>query len=122
MKKKNFFGAKLNSCSTNPMTGFKRNGCCESVEGDYGKHIICAEVSREFLNFSLSKGNDLITPNNEFKFPGHKAGDRWCLCAGRWYEAYKESCAPKIILASTSLEVIKYIDVEILKKFAIDLN
>ena len=65
---KNFFGAKLNSCSTN-QTGFKRNGCCESVEGDYGKHIICAEVSREFLNFSLSKGNDLITPNNEFKFP-----------------------------------------------------
>ena len=119
---KNFFGKKLVECSKDPLTGFKRNGCCESVVGDYGKHIVCAQVDQKFLDYSFKNGNDLITPNKENIFPGLKEGDRWCLCAGRWFQAYEEGFAPKIILSSTSIEIIKYIDLEILKKFALDLN
>ena len=122
LSEKNFFGNELVVCSKEPLTGFNRNGCCESVDEDYGKHIVCAQVDKKFLEFSLKNGNDLITPKKEFGFFGLKDGDRWCLCAGRWFQAYESGYAPKIILSSTSIEVVKYIDRDILKKFALDLN
>ena len=125
MKKKkefNVFGNELKKCSINPLTGFLRDGCCSSPLNDIGKHIICAVVTEDFLKFSLEKGNDLITPREEFSFPGLVDGDRWCLCLDRWIEAHDNNCAPKIILESTNKEVLKKVKIQILKRFAIDLN
>tara|TARA_B100001029_G_C15019913_1_gene429843 strand:+ start:369 stop:746 length:378 start_codon:yes stop_codon:yes gene_type:complete len=121
-KEFNVFGNELKKCSTNPLTGYLRDGCCSSISNDFGNHIICAVVSEEFLRFSLAKGNDLITPREEFSFPGLVEGDRWCLCLDRWMEAYDNNCAPKIILESTNKEVLKKVKMQILKRFAIDLN
>ena len=118
----NVFGNQLKICSTNPMTGYLRDGCCSSGSNDIGKQIVCAVVTEDFLRFSLKKGNDLISPNEEFSFPGLVEGDRWCLCLDRWIEAYENNCAPKIILESTSKQVLKKLDMQILKRFAIDLN
>ena len=118
----NVLGGKLITCSKNPLTGFKRNGCCESYNNDSGKHLICAVLNKKFLEYQLSKGNDLITPRKEINFPGLKPRDRWCVCAGRWIEAYNQSCETQIILEATHIDVLKIIDVKILKKFAIDLN
>ena len=118
----NVFGQALKTCSNNPLTGFFRDGCCNSSVNDQGEHTVCAIVSDKFLNFSLSKGNDLVTPRKEFNFPGLIDGDRWCLCADRWIEAYQNECAPRIVLEATNIDVLKKIDIEILKKFALDLN
>ena len=118
----NVFGRALKTCSNDPLTGFFRDGCCNSSFNDQGEHTVCAIVSDKFLNFSLSKGNDLVTPRKEFNFPGLIDGDRWCLCADRWIEAYQNKCAPKIVLEATNIDVLKKIDIEILKKFALDLN
>ena len=118
----NVFGRALKTCSNDPLTGFYRDGCCNSSFNDQGEHTICAIVSDKFLNFSLSKGNDLITPRKEFNFPGLIDGDRWCLCVDRWIEAYQNECAPRIVLEATNIDVLKKIDIEILKKFALDLN
>ena len=118
----NVFGRVLKTCSNDPLTGFLRDGCCNSSLNDRGEHTVCAIVSDKFLNFSLSKGNDLITPRKEFNFPGLIDGDRWCLCADRWIEAYQNECAPRIVLEATNIDVLKKIDIEILKKFALDLN
>ena len=118
----NVFGRALKTCSNDPLTGFFRDGCCNSSFNDQGEHTICAIVSDKFLNFSLSKGNDLVTPRKEFNFPGLIDGDRWCLCADRWIEAYQNECAPRIVLEATNIDVLKKIDIEILKKFALDLN
>ncbi len=118
----NVLGERLITCSKEPMTGFKRNGCCESYKKDFGKHLICAVLNKKFLDFQFSKGNDLITPNKEFEFPGLKPQDKWCVCAARWIEAYNHSCETSIVLASTHIDVLKIIDFKILKKFAIDLN
>ena len=118
----NVFGRALKTCSNNPLTGFFRDGCCNSSVSDQGEHTVCAIVSDKFLNFSLSKGNDLVTPRKEFNFPGLIDGDRWCLCANRWIEAYQNECAPRIVLEATNIDVLKKIDIEILKKFALDLN
>ena len=118
----NVFGRALKTCSNDPLTGFFRDGCCNSSINDQGEHTVCAIVSDKFLNFSLSKGNDLVTPRKEFNFPGLIDGDRWCLCADRWIEAYQNKCAPKIVLEATNIDVLKKIDIEILKKFALDLN
>jgi len=118
----NVFGRVLKTCSNEPLTGFLRDGCCNSSVNDQGEHIVCAIVSDKFLNFSLSKGNDLVTPRKEFNFPGLIDGDRWCLCADRWIEAYQNECAPRIVLEATNIDVLKKIDIEILKKFALDLN
>ena len=118
----NVFGRALKTCSNNPLTGFFRDGCCNSSVNDQGEHTVCAIVSDKFLNFSLSKGNDLVTPRKEFNFPGLIDGDRWCLCADRWIEAYQNECAPRIVLEATNIDVLKKIDIEILKKFALDLN
>ena len=118
----NVFGRALKTCSNDPLTGFFRDGCCNSSFNDQGEHTICAIVSDKFLNFSLSKGNDLVTPRKEFNFPGLIDGDRWCICADRWIEAYQNECAPRIVLEATNIDVLKKIDIEILKKFALDLN
>ena len=118
----NVFGRALKTCSSDPLTGFFRDGCCNSSFNDQGEHTICAIVSDKFLNFSLSKGNDLVTPRKEFNFPGLIDGDRWCLCVDRWIEAYQNECAPRIVLEATNIDVLKKIDIEILKKFALDLN
>ena len=118
----NVFGKALKTCSDDPLTGFFRDGCCNSSVNDLGEHTVCAILSDKFLKFSLSKGNDLVTPRKEFDFPGLMEGDRWCLCVDRWIEAYKNVCAPRIILEATNIDVLKKIDIEILKKFALDIN
>ena len=118
----NVFGKVLKTCSHDPLTGFFRDGCCNSSVNDKGEHTVCAIVSDKFLKFSLSKGNDLITPREEFNFPGLMDGDRWCLCVDRWIEAYQNECAPRLVLEATNVDVLKKIDIEILKKFALDIN
>ncbi len=118
----NVFGKALTTCSDDPLTGFFRDGCCNSSVNDKGEHTVCAIVSDKFLKFSLSKGNDLITPREEFNFPGLMDGDRWCLCVDRWIEAYQNECAPRLVLEATNVDVLKKINIEILKKFALDIN
>ena len=118
----NVFGRALKTCSNDPLTGFFRDGCCNTSVNDYGEHTVCAVLSDKFLKFSLSKGNDLVTPRQEFNFPGLMDGDKWCLCADRWIEAFQNDCAPKLILEATNFDVLKRIDLEILKKFALDIN
>ena len=118
----NVFGKVLKTCSDDPLTGFLRDGCCNSSVNDLGEHTVCAILSDKFLKFSLSKGNDLVTPRKEFDFPGLMEGDRWCLCVDRWIEAYKNQCAPRIVLEATNIDVLKKIDMKILKKFALDIN
>ena len=118
----NVFGKVLKTSSDDPLTGFFRDGCCNSSVNDKGEHTVCAIVSDKFLKFSLSKGNDLISPREEFNFPGLMDGDRWCLCVDRWIEAYQNECAPRLVLEATNVDVLKKIDIEILKKFALDIN
>ena len=118
----NVLGKALKTCSDDPLTGFFRDGCCNSSVNDLGENTVCAILSDKFLKFSLSKGNDLVTPRKEFDFPGLMEGDRWCLCVDRWIEAYKNQCAPRIVLEATNIDVLKKIDMEILKKFALDIN
>jgi uncharacterized protein (DUF2237 family) len=116
---KNVLGTPLQCCCTNPMTGYYRDGYCR-VEGDYGVHAICCEVTAEFLAFSKSVGNDLSTPVPMYNFPGLKPGDRWCVCAARWVEALKAGVAPPIVLESTHARMLEYATLDELKKFAID--
>lgn len=118
----NVFNRPLEICSRNPLTGYFRDGCCNSNEYDSGMHMICAKMSEDFLNFSYNRGNDLLTPKPEFNFPGLKSGDRWCLCTSRWLESIKLDVAPKIILSATNKEVLKKISIEILKDYALDIN
>jgi uncharacterized protein len=120
-KEKNVFGEELENCSLSPMTGFYRDGCCRTGPEDLGMHAVCAEVTKDFLEFSKSQGNDLMTPNPEYEFPGLKTGDRWCICALRWKEAFDNGFAPPVILASTHESVLEVIALEDLKKHAIDL-
>ena len=112
MESINVFGKKIELCSTNPMTGFYRNGCCETGPNDYGTHTVCAIVTDEFLRFSKERGNDLSTENPEYNFKGLKNGDKWCLCVSRWIEAHEAGCAPKIILESTNIKTLEYITFE----------
>ncbi|UJP63558.1 DUF2237 family protein [Mongoliitalea daihaiensis] len=115
----NVFGEKLIVCSMAPLTGYYRNGCCETGEEDLGTHTVCAIMTNEFLQFSLPRGNDLITPRPEWAFPGLKAGDRWCLCASRWMEAYREGLAPKVVLEATHEKTLQYISLEELVKYSV---
>ncbi|TVR83908.1 MAG: DUF2237 domain-containing protein [Chitinophagaceae bacterium] len=115
---KNIFGEKLISCCKNPLTGFYRDGYCRTDDSDLGTHAVCAIVTKEFLDYSFNKGNDLITPRPEFDFPGLKAGDKWCLCAIRWKEAFEDGCAPKVILEATSEEALKIIEMKDLITYA----
>ena len=113
---KNIFGEKLITCSNSPLTGFFRNGCCETDNSDLGMHTVCVIVSEEFLLFSKSKGNDLSTSVPEFGFTGLKAGDKWCLCALRWKEAFLNNLAPKVILEATNEKTLDVIKIEDLIK------
>ena len=115
-KAKNILGTDLQSCCTSPMTGFFRDGYCNTNHMDQGTHVVCAVVTDEFLQFTKSTGNDLTTPRPEYKFPGLKAGDGWCLCAMRWKEAYDAGVAPPIKPQSTHEKALEIIDQEALKK------
>lgn len=118
MGAKNVLGTELESCSTEPMTGFYRDGCCNTGAGDVGLHTVCAEMTDDFLRFSKLKGNDLSTPNLAYQFPGLKEGDRWCLCVLRWKEAYEAGMAPLVNLAATHISALEFIDLEVLREHA----
>ncbi len=118
----NVLGTELEECSTDPMTGFFRNGCCATGPQDRGSHTVCVRVTQEFLEFSKSRGNDLMTPVPQFEFPGLKPGDQWCLCALRWKEAFEAGVAPRVMLLATHEAALKIIPLEDLKKMAGDLN
>lgn len=118
----NVFGEPLETCSEEPLTGFYRDGCCNTSDADFGQHTVCIHVNQAFLEYSRFRGNDLTTPIPEFGFPGLKEGDRWCLCAQRWLEAYKHNMAPRVFLASTHKRATEVIPLDILKQFATDLN
>ena len=120
-KEKNVFGGELGGCSSSPMTGFYRDGCCRTGPEDLGMHVVCAVMTEAFLEFSRSRGNDLSTPNPEYEFPGLKPGDRWCICALRWKEAFDSGSAPHVVLASTHESVLEVVSLEDLKMYAIDL-
>jgi len=118
----NVFGETLLPCSKDPVTGFFRDGCCNTNDDDIGSHTVCIEVTTAFLEYSRFKGNDLSTPVPEFGFPGLTQGDRWCLCAQRWLEAYHQNMAPRVHLMRTHQKALDIIPIELLKEFAIDLN
>lgn len=118
MGAKNVLGTELESCSTDPMTGFYRDGCCNTGATDDGMHTICAEVTDDFLRYSKLKGNDLSTPIGAFQFPGLKAGDRWCLCVLRWKEAHQAGMAPLVNLKATHISALEFVDLEDLQEYA----
>jgi hypothetical protein len=118
----NVFGEALESCSERPLTGFFRDGCCNTSEQDAGSHTVCIRVTKEFLEFSRFRGNDLSTPHPEFGFPGLEPGDRWCLCAARWLEAHEQGMAPKVYLRGTHQRALEIVPLETLRRFAVDLN
>ena len=115
----NVLGTKLSSCCTDPVTGFFRDGSCNTCTEDRGQHTVCILVTAEFLDFSKAAGNDLSTPNPSFDFPGLVPGDRWCLCAPRWQEALESGIAPPVYLESTHIDALKFISIHDLNKFAV---
>ena len=118
----NVFGEPLIVCSNSPLTGYFRNGCCDTDETDAGMHTVCVVASEEFLNFSKEVGNDLSTPIPEWNFEGVKPGDRWCLCALRWKQAYKNGFAPKVVLEATNEKTLEVIPIADLIKHAFKLK
>ncbi len=114
----NVLGDELQPCSTDPMTGFFRNGACDTCREDQGSHTVCTVMTDEFLAFSKYVGNDLSTPRPEFGFPGLKSGDNWCLCAGRFLQAHDEGCAPKVRLAATHRRALEIVSLEVLRENA----
>jgi uncharacterized protein len=119
MNSSNVIGGNLEACCTAPMTGFYRDGFCRTGGQDFGSHVICAEITSEFLEFTKSRGNDLSTPVPESNFPGLKPGDRWCLCASRWQEALDAGVAPPVILSATHPRALEVVSLEDLKKHAL---
>ena len=118
----NVFGEPLLTCGTRPMTGWFRNGCCETDADDFGSHTVCVAVTAGFLAFSQARGNDLSTPQPESGFPGLKPGDRWCLCAARWLDAHRAGTAPRVYLRATHRRALEVIDLADLKANALDLS
>ena len=118
----NVFGEELRSCSEDPLTGFFRDGCCNTSDQDVGSHTVCVEVTESFLEYSRFRGNDLSTPMPEHGFPGLQPGDRWCLCASRWLEAYHNEMAPRVFLQRTHQRALEIVPLELLRQFAADLN
>lgn len=114
---KNVLGEPIEICSIDPMTGFYRNGCCETGVQDTGTHVVCAQVTQEFLEFTKSQGNDLSTPRANF--PGLKAGDRWCLCVSRWKEALDAGVAPPVVLAATHEKTLSVVSIDQLQEFSL---
>ena len=121
-KARNVLKESLEPCSFDPITGFYRDGCCATGPQDIGRHVVCAEVTSAFLEFSQSRGNDLMTPRPEFGFPGLKPGDRWCLCADRWREAMEHDVAPMVVSRATHEAALDVIDLQDLKRHALDLS
>ena len=119
--KLNVLGEPLVPCSEEPMTGFFRDGCCNTSPEDLGRHVVCVRLTADFLEFSKSRGNDLSTPAPEFGFPGLQPGDQWCLCAARWQEALQAGKAPRVILQATHAAALKVVKLADLKKHALDL-
>jgi uncharacterized protein (DUF2237 family) len=119
--KLNVLGEPLATCSEEPMTGFFRDGCCNTSAEDLGRHVVCVRVTAEFLEFSKSRGNDLSTPMPQFGFPGLQPGDQWCLCAARWQEAFEAGKAPRVVLQATHASALKIVKLNDLKRFALDL-
>ena len=117
----NVFGEPLQACSITPMTGFYRDGCCNTGPEDLGSHTVCIVATADFLAFAKSRGNDLSTPVPTFGFPGLKPGDRWCLCAPRWQEALEAGQAPRVVLRATHQEALNYCSLADLKRLAVDL-
>ncbi|MFB6345369.1 MAG: DUF2237 family protein [bacterium] len=117
MSQRNVLGTELEPCSKDPETGFTRDGYCRYIPEDRGEHQICAVMTQEFLEFSKSRGNDLMTPRPDMKFPGLEPGDQWCLCVGRWLEAHEADCAPPVVLEATSKAALKKVPLEILREF-----
>jgi len=117
---RNVFGEELEVCCTSPLTGFYRNGKCETGRSDVGTHVVCARVAEDFLTFTRLKGNDLTTASPMHDFPGLKPGDRWCLCALRWKESLDAGCAPPVILEATHEKVLRYVTLYDLKAHAVD--
>ena len=118
----NVFGEPLASCGSDPITGFFRDGCCNTSDDDHGSHTVCVELTAEFLEFSRTQGNDLTTPRPEFDFPGLNPGDRWCLCALRWLEASRGGAAPRVHLARTHQRALEHVPLALLREHAADLN
>lgn len=117
---KNVFGEELVVCSQDPVTGFYRNGCCDTGTEDVGVHVVCARVTAEFLAFSATRGNDLSTPNPAMGFAGLSPGDRWCLCAARWKEAFDAGVAPPVVLSATHARVVEWVDLGDLREHAVE--
>lgn len=118
----NVFGEPLETCSLSPLTGFYRDGCCDTGDEDAGIHTVCAELTEEFLELSKRLGNDLTRPMPGGLFPGLAPGDRWCLCAARWIEAYRAGVAPPVRLRATHEETLAMIGLDVLKQYALDLS
>ena len=118
----NVFEEPLETCGEDPMTGFFRDGCCNTSAQDAGSHTVCVELTQAFLEFSRSRGNDLMTPRPEYGFPGLKAGQRWCLCASRWFEAHREGHAPRVYLRRTHRRALAIVPMEVLREYALDLS
>ncbi len=117
---RNVLGGALRSCSTSPMTGFTRSGCCETGPMDVGRHVVCAQVTAAFLGFSQEQGNDLSTPVLQVGFPGLSPGDRWCLCASRWKEAREAGVAPPVVLSATHAAALRVVSLAELVEHAVD--
>ncbi|MEN8885753.1 MAG: DUF2237 domain-containing protein [Winogradskyella sp.] len=115
----NVLGSPLENCSCNPMTGYFRDGFCNTTPDDFGTHVVCAVVTKAFLEYSLARGNNLITPVPQWNFPGLKPGDKWCLCVSRWKEAEKANVAPFVDLNATHALALKHVPLELLKQYAI---
>ena len=119
---RNVLGGPLGTCSERPLTGFFRDGCCNTSDEDLGRHTVCVVLTAEFLEFSKAAGNDLSTPRPEYDFPGLQPGDRWCLCAARWRQAWEAGAAPRVVLNATNEATLDLVPLEALKAFAVDLN
>ncbi|HET9339367.1 MAG TPA: DUF2237 domain-containing protein [Casimicrobiaceae bacterium] len=117
---RNVLGGPLEPCSMEPRTGFFRDGCCNTGPEDHGLHVVCARVTRAFLEFAQRQGNDLIKPAPQYRFPGLVPGDRWCVCAGTWRQAYEAGIAPPVVLAATHEETLAVVPLAALKELAVD--
>jgi uncharacterized protein len=117
----NVFGGRLELCGTDPLTGFIRNGCCSSGPEDIGSHTVCVVATKEFLEHQQQVGNDLSTPLPEYGFPGLRPGDRWCVCAARWLQAYQDGVAAPVVLAATHARAIDVVPIDALREHAVDV-
>ena len=118
----NVIGGKLEACCFDPLTGYLRDGFCQTLSQDSGTHVVCAVVTEEFLSFTRSRGNDLSTPIPQWQFPGLTPGDKWCLCISRWLEAEKAGFAPAVVLEATHMKALEFTSLELLRQYAVPLE